>query len=323
MHPALSILMLVVGVGLLTLGAEWIVRGGGRMSRKLGVSSTIVGLTVVSYGTSFPEFLVSSISAAKGHTELALGNIIGSNICNIALVLGVAALIRPIGVSRNTVRQDMPTMALVSLVICLMAIDGIIGRIDGAVLSAGSIGYTAWHILAARRQYMRASSLPDFEEKSKREGKTWVNLLLVAAGGLGLWLGSEGVIRGAVDLSSRFMLDMRFVGLTVVALGTSLPELAASSVAAIKGEEGISLGNVLGSNILNILFVLGFTALIHPIPVDVSPMMLADMGVMLVVAYSLWPILMIKRGVTRPGGVFLLSMYVGYISYRAWTMFGM
>jgi cation:H+ antiporter len=314
--------MLAGGVALLTMGAEWMVRGGSRMSRKLGVSSIIVGLTVVSYGTSFPEFLVSSISATKGHTELALGNVIGSNICNIGLVLGVAALIRPMRASRQTARQDMPAMAVVSLAVCLMTIDGRLGRLDGALLALGSISYTLWHVFKARRQYLRASMLPDFAERSKKEGSTAVNLLLILGGGVGLWLGSEGVVRGAVSLSERFALDMRFVGLTVVALGTSLPELAASTVAAFRREEGIGLGNVIGSNLLNILFVLGFTAVIRPIPVDVDLTMLVDMGVMLLVAYTLWPILHLRAGVSRPSALLLLCLYAGYIGYRAWSVFG-
>jgi cation:H+ antiporter len=317
-----SILILVGGFALLTLGAEGLVRGGASLSRRLGVSTLIVGLTVVSYGTSFPEFLVCSMGAARGQTELALGNVIGSNICNIGLVLGVAALIRPIGVARITVRRDMPPLIGVTVVVIVMALvgDGL-GRVDGALLAAGSIAYTTWHVVTARKEYLRASSLPGFDEQAKQEKGVPVNVAFILFGGLALWLGSEGVIRGAVALSNLLELDMRFVALTVVALGTSLPELAASSVASVRGEEGISLGNVIGSNVMNITFVLGFTALIRPVPVSLDLTMAIDMGVMLVIALVLWPVLHFRRSVTRLGGLFLLLLYAGYIAYRAWVVF--
>jgi cation:H+ antiporter len=292
--------MLLGGFVLLTLGAEGLVRGGASLSRRLGISSIIVGLTVVSYATSFPEFLVSSISASRGQTELALGNVIGSNICNIGLVLGVAAVIRPIRVARITVSRDMPPLIVVSVALCAMAVigDGI-GRVDGVILAAGSIGFTVWHVLAARKQYQRASMLPDFQQKADREPAVGLNILYIALGGLALWLGSEGVIRGAVGISEKLSLDMRFVALTVVALGTSLPELAASSVASVRGEEGISLGNVIGSNIMNIMFVLGFTAMIRPIPVTLDLTMGIDMGIMLFIALVLYPILRLRYRVSR------------------------
>jgi len=318
----MSIMHLLGGFVLLTLGAEGLVRGGASLSRRLGVSSIIVGLTVVSYGTSFPEFLVCTIGAARGETELALGNVVGSNICNIGLVLGVAALIRPIGVARVTVRRDMPPLIGVTLAVIVMSlVGGGIGRIDGVLLALGSFSYTLWHVVTARREYLRASSLPGFDEQASQEKSVPVNLLFILAGGLALWLGSEAVIRGAVSLSRLLDLDMRFVALTIVALGTSLPELAASSVASARGEEGISLGNVIGSNVMNITFVLGFTALIRPIPVALDLGTGIDMGVMLLMALVLWPILRLRRAVTRAGGLLLLAMYAGYIGYRAWVVF--
>lgn len=318
----MSVLQLLAGFVLLTLGAEGLVRGGASLSRRLGVSSLIVGLTVVSYGTSFPEFLVCAIGAGRGETELALGNVIGSNICNIGLVLGVAALIRPIRVARITVRRDMPPLVGVTVaVIALALVGGGLGRIDGAMLAAGSIAYTTWHVVTARREHLRASMLPDFAEKASREKSVPVNIAFILIGGLALWLGSEAVIRGAVSLSRHLDLDMRFVALTVVALGTSLPELAASSVASMRGEEGISLGNVIGSNIMNITFVLGFTALIRPVPVALDVSTAVDMGAMLLVALLLWPVLRLRYAVTRPGGLFLLLLYAVYIGYRAWTAF--
>lgn len=318
----MSLLQLLGGFVLLTLGAEGLVRGGASLSRRLGVSSIIVGLTVVSYGTSFPEFLVCTIGAARGQTELALGNVVGSNICNIGLVLGVAALIRPIRVARATVKRDMPPLIGVTLaVIALSLLGGGIGRVDGALLALASISYTVWHVVTARRQYLRASSLPDFGEKASQEKSVPVNLLFILLGGLALWLGSEGVIRGAVSLSRLLDLDMRFVALTIVALGTSLPELAASGVASARGEEGISLGNVIGSNVMNITFVLGFTALIQPIPVARDLGTGIDMGIMLLMALVLWPVLKLRYAVSRAGGLLLILLYAGYIGYRAWVVF--
>lgn len=317
-----SVLMLVGGFALLTLGAEGLVRGGASLSRRLGVSTIIVGLTVVSYGTSFPEFLVCSIGAARGETELALGNVIGSNICNIGLVLGVAALIRPIGVARITVTRDMPPLLGVTVVVIVMAlVGGGLGRVDGAILAAGSIAYTTWHVVTARKQYLRASSLPGFDDRAKQEKSIAVNVAFILFGGLALWAGSEGVIRGAVKLSHLLELDMRFVALTVVALGTSLPELAASCVASARGEEGISLGNVIGSNVMNITFVLGLTALIRPVPVTMNLDMAVDMGAMLLIALVLWPVLHLRHSVTRLGGLFLLILYGGFIAYRSWVVF--
>jgi len=315
-----EILMLVAGVVLVSLGADWIVKGGGSISRRLGISSVIVGLTVVSYGTSFPEFLVCTISAGRGETDLALGNVVGSNICNVGLVLGTAALLRPIKVARKTLRRDMPPMLVVSVVLCLMVVDGVIVRVDGVVLAAASFAYTGWNVVAARKQYIRASSMPDFEEKAKKEAKVWVNVLYIVAGGLALWGGSEGVIRGAVGLSERFDLDMRFVALSVVALGTSLPELAATVAASIKGEEGISLGNVIGSNVFNILFVMGFTAIVRPVPVALDLSLGIDLGVMLFLAVLLVPIIRLRYRVGRPAGVLLLACYFGYVGYRAWEV---
>jgi cation:H+ antiporter len=200
-------------------------------------------------------------------------------------------------------------------------VGGGIGRVDGAILVAGSIGYTSWQVATARGQYMRASSLPDFEEKASREPGVARNVAYILVGSLALWLGSEGVIRGAVGISEALHLDMRFVALTVVALGTSLPEFSASTVASVRGEEGISLGNVIGSNIMNILFVLGFTALVHPVPVAFDANMWVDMGVMLFIALLLWPVLRIRHVVTRAGGLLLLAIYLGYVAYRAFVVF--
>ncbi|MBW2263919.1 MAG: calcium/sodium antiporter [Deltaproteobacteria bacterium] len=319
---SMSVLQLLGGFVMLTLGAEGLVRGGASLSRRLGVSTIIVGLTVVSYGTSFPEFLVCTIGAARGQTELALGNVIGSNICNIGLVLGVAALIRPIRVARVTVKRDMPPLIGVTVAVIVMSLVGAgIGRVDGALLVLGSVFYTAWHVVTARRQYLRASSLPGFDEKASHEKSVSVNMLFILLGGLALWLGSEGVIRGAVNLSRILELDMRFVALTIVALGTSLPELAASCVASARGEEGISLGNVIGSNVMNITFVLGFAALIRPIPVALDLGTGIDMGVMLFVVLVLWPILKLRYAVSRTGGLLLVLLYCCYIGYRAWVVF--
>lgn len=315
----MTFVYLIAGLVLLVAGAEVLVRGAAKLAAQFGIPPLIIGLTVVAFGTSAPETAVSVQSAFNGSGDLAIGNVIGSNIANVLLILGMTALIAPLIVSRQLIRLDVPIMIGASLLTFGLAWDGSLSRLDGALLFAGVLTYTGFLIYSARKDKGN-----DDDEFAKEFGLdeapkpyAWViNLGLIIAGLVLLVTGSNFLVEGAVTLARALGISELVIGLTVVAVGTSLPELATSILAAIKGERDIAVGNIVGSNIFNLLCVLGLASLVSPAAISVSPNALAfDFPVMIAVAVACLPIFFTGYRINRWEGLLFLAYYVAYTLY--------
>jgi cation:H+ antiporter len=310
-----NLLLLAAGLGLLVLGAEWLVRGAARIAAGAGVSPLVIGLTVVAFGTSAPELAVSVSSALSGQPDLAVGNVVGSNISNVLLILGASALVSPLVVAAPLIRLEVPVMIGVSVLALLLGGDGALGRIDGALLAAGAVAYTLFQVRQSRRETdgVREEFAQEF---GGGPGRRWPDVGRVVVGcGLLVW-GSRWLIQGAVVTAEALGVSELVIGLTVVAFGTSLPELATSVVAALHGERDIAVGNVVGSNIFNVLSVLGVTAVVSPLPVTVPPAALRfDLPVMIVVALACLPIFASGHVIARWEGALFLAYYGAYLLY--------
>ncbi|HVS13480.1 MAG TPA: calcium/sodium antiporter [Thermoanaerobaculia bacterium] len=318
MSPTL-ILLFLAGLVLLLGGAELLVRGASRLAVGLGISPLVVGLTVVAFGTSSPELAVSVRAALTGDgaADIAVGNVVGSNIANVLLILGLSAVIAPLAVSRQLVRLDVPIMVGSSLLLVWMARDGSLGRLEGALLFAGVVAYTAFAIVQSRRETAERGHLdPDPDELRGR--RLAIDALLVVAGLALLVVGARWLVDGAVTLATLLGVSELIIGLTVVAVGTSLPELATSALAAWRGQRDIAVGNVVGSNTFNILSVLGASALVAPAGLAVSPQARAfDLPVMLAVAVLCVPIFFTGFRIARLEGALFLLFYGAYVAYLA------
>ncbi len=303
-----------IGVGfyLLATGADWLVTGGVGVASRFSLSRTVIGLTIVSYGTSFPEFMVSVISSTSGASGMALGNVVGSNIANVGMILGTAMLIAPAVPSVELIRRDVPVLLLATLSMILVLWDGVINRGEGLALSVAGIMYTFYLVKMAPGN---PAVVPEDELPDEVPDSPWKAILLTLGGAAALAAGAELVVYGGRGLGHIIGLSDRVIGLTVVALGTSLPELFASVVAAMRGESGIAFGNVVGSNVFNILFVLGTASAISPIKVPVSLDLMIDLAVVSLFSVSLVPMIWRGRRVSRTEGVLLLT---GYILYWGW-----
>jgi cation:H+ antiporter len=263
MESLLSFGLLVLGGAMLYLGAEWLVKGAAGLAHACGVSSLVVGLTVVSYGTSAPELAVSMLAALEGRSPIALGNVVGSNIANIGLILGLTALITPPRSEDSMARRELPIMIGATAALPLVLVDGVIGRFDAALFLLSAIAFTYATLRWSEREPVAAPESMLGARKPK-EGKP-VLALLVGIGLLVLSGGGKAFVAGAVGIALQFGMSERVVGLTIVAVGTSLPELAASLVAALRGHSALAVGNVVGSNIFNLLLVLGASSMVLPI----------------------------------------------------------
>jgi cation:H+ antiporter len=310
-----SFLFLLGGLFGLYAGAEGLVRGSASLASQLGLSRLVIGLTVVALGTSMPELMVSVKATHDGLFGISLGNVVGSNICNIALILGFSALIRPLRIDAQVVRLQIPIMIFVSFVLAVLLLNGRIDRFEGSGLFLGVVAYTGYSLHLARKENKKlngdASGLP----MEVPMGRLWVSLIFVA-GGLGLlMLGAKFFLEGAVSLARILKVSEAVIGLTIVAFGTSLPELATSITAAFKKEGDIAVGNVIGSNIFNILFILGISSLVHPI--EMGGISIIDMGVMIAIAILVFPMARSGFLLTRWEGVILLAAYGGYVYHLA------
>lgn len=306
-----SILLVIIGLVLLTAGAEGLVRSGSSLALRLGVTPLVVGLTIVALGTSSPELVVSAQAAYQGSSSLALGNIVGSNISNTALILGAAALIYPLKAKAVVVRREMPIMIAVSGVLWLMLLDGELGKIDGIFLTAGVFVYTTFVYYSAKRGKQKEIE-KEFEEAVDKPTKNlWIDMALLVGGVSLLVLGAKLLVDGAVEFARLLSIPEVVIGLSIVAVGTSLPELATSTVAAFKKEPDMALGNAIGSNISNILLVLGVTAMINPI--SAGEIRTVDLAMMLGVAVFLWALLGLRFVLDRLEGFILLVVYSLYI----------
>jgi cation:H+ antiporter len=318
---ASTIIFLVLGLVLLVGGAEFLVRGASSLAISVGISPLVVGLTVVAFGTSSPELAVSVMSAFKGQADLALGNVVGSNIFNVLFILGLSAVIVPLVVAQQLVRFDVPLMIGASLLLMLLGWDGNLSRLDGILLFLGIVAYTVFLIHQSRRESSEAVKAEYDAEFSGKPGGSWLkNIALIGVGLAGLMLGSKWLVDSAVAIAQSFGVSELVIGLTIVAAGTSMPEVATSVVAAIRGERDIAVGNVVGSNIFNILCVLGLSSIVSPAGVEVSDAALRfDIPVMIAVAVACLPIFFSGYLITRGNGVMFLAFYVAYLVYLVFT----
>jgi cation:H+ antiporter len=313
-----NVVLFVLGGVLLIAGAELLVRGASRLAIAAGISPLVVGLTVVAFGTSSPELAVTIGSAYAGQADVALGNVMGSNIFNVLFILGISAVITPLAVAPQLVRLDVPIMIGASVLALLLALDDRIGRLDGLVLFSGVVAYTLFLIRQSRRESagVRAEYQEAFGRRDRKRASPLVNLVLVV-GGLGLLvLGAQWLVEAAVGIATALGVSELVIGLTIVAAGTSLPEVATSVLAALRGERDIAVGNVFGSNIFNILAVLGLGSLFAPSGVPVPPGALTfDIPVMIAVAVAALPIAFTGYTIERWEGAVFLGYYLAYVTY--------
>jgi len=307
-------LTILVGLALLSIGAEALVRGSAALALRLGITPLVVGLTVVAFGTSSPELVVSVKASLDDNGAIALGNVVGSNICNIALILGVAALIKPVRIEAQVIRREIPILIFASILLWAMLAGGELQRWMGLLLTVGLVAYIAFSYGGARAEKNEAvrdefaEALPAPEAR-----RAWVDVLFVLVGLAMLLFGANLFVDGAVAVAERFGVSQAVIGLTIVAVGTSLPELATSIVAAFKGEGDIAVGNAVGSSIFNILCILGVAALIRPMAT--TGISMVDLAVMTACAVLVMPMMRSGFCLNRWEGIFLLAVYVGYLYY--------
>ncbi len=314
-----QVLMFVLGLVTLVIGADVLVRGASRLAVSFGVSPLVVGLTVVAFGTSAPEMAVSVGSAIAGNPDLAIGNVVGSNICNVLLILGISALITPLLVDEQIIRQEIPIMIGVSALLVVMALDGHLGLVESIALFALVIAYTVFLVMQSRRASKNVQDEFETEIPTSTWDRHWaVQIALIVAGLVMLVVGADWLVEAAVAFAHAFGVSDLVVGLTVVAVGTSMPEIATSIVAAMRGQRDIAVGNVVGSNIFNILAVLGASGIASGAGLPVSEAARNfDLWVMLAVAFACLPIMITGREIARwEGGVFLAY----YAAYTAWLV---
>jgi len=300
-------ILIVIGFTLLIKGADLFVEGASALAQRLGIPQIVIGLTIVAMGTSLPEASVSILSAMKGSADIAIGNVVGSNILNILIILGLTSLIKALPVKSSTKKYEMPFVVVVSLVLFVLGwFDGSISRIDGIVLWALFILYLTYLFWQTK--------VSDAEEDEAEEPlDVWKIPVFIVLGAAMIVLGADLSVDGASALAALAGVSERVIGLTIVALGTSLPELVTSLTAARRGKTDIAIGNIVGSNIFNILFVIGTSSLIIPVPYQSA--FLIDSVFMIASALVLWVLVLPKNKITRPGGVIMLLMYAGYFVY--------
>jgi cation:H+ antiporter len=317
------VLLFILGLAVISAGAELFVRGAARLAAMFGISSLIIGLTVVAFGTSAPEVAVVVQAGLQGQGDMAFGNIIGSNISNFMLILGISALLAPLVVSRRLIRLEVPLLLVISAVVFLAAFDGQISRGEGGLLILGAVAYTLFVIQQSRGENRRnkkpGSSVEDSgEEKGSAEPKgSWIrNLVMLLAGLAGLVLGANWLVTGASGMARILGISELVIGLTVVAVGTSLPELATSIAATLRGERDLAIGNVIGSNLFNLLLVLGVGAALVPQGLAVPSSSISfDIPVMIAVTAACLPIFFSGYIISRGEGFVLLVYYAAYTAY--------
>jgi cation:H+ antiporter len=316
----MTIVFLILGLALLVWGGEWLVRGASRLAAGFGISPLIIGVTIVAFGTSMPEMVVSTKAAWIGQADIALGNVVGSNIFNVLFILGACALVAPLVVAQQLVRVDVPVMIGVSLLTWLLAADNHLGRFDGALLVAGIVVYTVLAIRKSRqesaavaREYAQEFSAPKDGRSAKR---VLTNIGFILAGLVWLVLGARWLVESAVTIARQLGVSELVIGLTIVAAGTSLPEVATSIIATVRGERDIAIGNVIGSNLFNVLGILGVTCLVAPTGVAVAPAVNRfDLPVMVAVAAACLPIFFTGHRIARWEGALFFGYYVAYVAY--------
>lgn len=308
------VLLLIGGCGALWFGAEWLVRGAARIAANMGVSPVVIGLTLVSLGTSAPELVVGIVAALDDRTGLLIGNVMGSNLANIGLILGATAVIRPLAVVDRVISRDVPIMVLVTIFIFPLVLDNAVVLGDGLILLCVLVLYVAFTFRTADEDMSRLGEGADGDSDEGEDAARvlLLNLGLVAAGAIGLGFGGKAIVEGASHLAGELGASEELIGLTVVAVGTSLPELVTSIVAAARQQADIAVGNIVGSNIFNLTAVLGASALVSELPVD-SSILARQLPAVLVISLLVWPVAASARRVRRSEGVLLLAAYFGFM----------
>jgi cation:H+ antiporter len=311
----MSILLFILGLVFLVAGAEALVKGASRLAGAVGISPLVIGLTVVAFGTSAPEMAVSAMASLDGQADLAMGNVVGSNIFNVLFILGISALVTPLAVSKQLIRLDVPLMIAVSLILVVFAWDGGIQFWESALLFLGIVIYTVFQVRESRRE--TAEARQEGDEPIVTSAGFFVTNIAFIIGGLGLLvLGSQWLVDASIQFATYIGVSERVIGLTIVAAGTSLPELATSVMASIRGERDIAVGNVVGSNVFNILAVLGLSGMLSPNGLTVSAGTMAlDIPVMVATAIICFPLFFTGFKISRLEGAFFVLCYVAYTTY--------
>ena len=310
MAVVIQLVLLAVGFVLLVKGADWFVEGASKLAEKFGIPQLVIGLTIVAMGTSLPEAAVSVSAALKGSAEITIGNIVGSNIMNVLLILGITSVITPIAVQMSTIKYEIPFVVAISVLLAGIGLtDHVVGRTDGIILWVLMICY----LLYLLRMSKAGADMSGKEQDAGGDMPVWKMLLLILAGGVMIVVGSDVAVDAATELARIFGMSERLIGLTIVAFGTSLPELVTSATAAVKGKADIAVGNIVGSNIFNILFVVGTSALITPVAYAADFMV--DSIVCIAAVVLLWMLVFRKHRLGRLGGVCMLAGYAAYFMY--------
>ncbi|MBO7598938.1 MAG: calcium/sodium antiporter [Bacteroidales bacterium] len=308
----LNILYIIIGVAVVLWGADRLTDGAVGLAAKMNIPQIVIGLTVVAMGTSMPEFFVSLVSAINETPDLAVGNVVGSNIFNVLLIVGTAAVVAPMVISKTTVKKDIPFAVLASVLLFIFGLDNYISRIDAAILTVVFIIFMVYTVRSGIKGAAENKQSSD-SEPNKKPLPVWKAILFVLLGLACLVFGSNLFVKAATEVATELGVSQAIIGLTIVAGGTSLPELATSVVAARKGESAIAMGNVIGSNVMNILMILGVTGLICPMQVNGITMI--DLGVLLLSISLLWLFSFTKYKVERWEGAVLLAIFSGYMSW--------
>ena len=316
----LTYILFVVGFVLLISGANLLVEGSASIAKKLNISSIVIGLTIVAFGTSAPEFIVNIFASIQGNTDIAIGNILGSNIVNILLILGISAIIFPLATKENTVWKEIPLSLLAAILLGVMVNDTLIdGGTFSGITRIDGIVFLAFFIIFLYYTFGISKVSGENTDLEIKEMSYMKSSLYIVGGLSGLIFGGKWIVDGAIKIAEGFNVSQSLIGLTVVAIGTSLPELATSAVAAYKKQSDIAIGNVVGSNIFNIFYILGFSALIRPLPFSKS----SDIDIMMTIFSSLILFLIMfigkKHTVERWQGITMIIIYIGYVAYLIGT----
>lgn len=314
-----SIFLILGGLIVLVLGGELLVRGASRLAALAGVSPLIIGLTVVAFGTSAPELAVSVKASFGGQADIAVGNVVGSSIFNILFILGISAIISPLVVSSQLVRIDVPIMIIASIAAWLFSMDGYLSTLEGSILFLGLIGYLGWSIYQSQKEnvYVQEEFNQEFSEQPKKTlaGICWEGCLIVV-GLVFLTYGAQWLVTGSSNIARSLGMSELLIGLTIVAVGTSLPEVATSIMASVRGERDIAVGNVVGSNIFNVMSVMGLSAIVSPTGIAISESALRlDMPIMIAACIACLPIFYIGHRIERWDGIVFFGYYIAYTAY--------
>lgn len=308
---ALQIILLIVGFVMLIKGADWFVDGAAGVADKLHIPQLIIGLTIVALGTSAPEAAISISASARGSADIAVGNVLGSNIMNILVILGITSIITPLAVQKSTVKYEIPFVIIISVIFAVLGLtDNNLSIIDGVILTLLFIAYITYLFIMTKKGKIKEED--DSNEKSPK--KTWLLIILIIIGAVLIIFGSDITVNAATELAKMFGMSERFIGLTIIAFGTSLPELVTSITAAVKKKADIAIGNIVGSNIFNILFVIGISALITPVAYQAEFLVDSIIGILTVILLLIC-VLNKKRQLKRWAGIIMIICYAGYFIY--------